>query len=197
LSFPLASLEGLPGGVAGQRAVAGGGWRQQLLLVVGAVAWLLLVIALASHDAGDPAFSTTGGGGAIRNKAGAAGAWFADLAFFLVGWSAWWLPIVTGRAWLGALAHWFRGQGGVASTAVGAHQAAVPSPERTLPAWTVWPGLALLLAASASLEWTRLWRFESGLPGATPVASWAGRSARRASTRSASSAPACSGSRCW
>ena len=166
MSYPLAAMAGGGDASGARTSPAAVGWRRQALLLVGAVAWLLLVIALVTHDAGDSAFSTTGGGGAIRNKAGSAGAWLADLAFFLVGWSAWWLPVVAGRAWLGVLAGALRGQGGVATPAFGAHPGATqPSGDRALPAWTVWPGLALLLVASASLEWTRLWRFESGLPG--------------------------------
>jgi DNA segregation ATPase FtsK/SpoIIIE, S-DNA-T family len=60
----------------------------------------------------------------------------------------WWLPLVAARAWLSALARGLRGE-----PAHGGHAAAF------------WLGLALLLAASTALESTRLYRFESLLPG--------------------------------
>ena len=53
------------------------------------------------------------------------------------------------RAWLSALAHALR-----------------PEPAASQrPQWALWVGLALLLAASAALEWTRLYRWEGLLPG--------------------------------
>jgi DNA segregation ATPase FtsK/SpoIIIE, S-DNA-T family len=116
------------------------------------VAWLLLAAGLLTHDAGDAAFTTSGSGGAVRNKAGVLGAWVADGLFFLLGFSAWWLLPVALRAWLAALARNLRG--GV--------PAAAGAP---LPRLAFWAGLALLLAASCALEWTRLYRWEGQLPG--------------------------------
>jgi S-DNA-T family DNA segregation ATPase FtsK/SpoIIIE len=153
MTFPLGSL-GADGAGAVARATSNplsARWRQQLLLVLGAVAWLLFVIALLTHDVGDPAFSTSGTGAPLHNKAGLLGAWVSDLAYFLFGFSAWWLVPVGFRAWLSSLAHGLRGE----SDAV--HGA--------LPRVAFWSGLALLLAASAALEWTRLYRWESLLPG--------------------------------
>jgi len=128
-------------------------WRVQIALLVGAVAWLLAVLALATHSAADPGFSTSGAGGALQNRAGAAGAWLSDVAFFLVGYSAWWAVLVGARAWLGGLARLLRTH----STAPGLGDAR--------PAWHLWLGLALLLAASTSLEWTRLYPFEAQVAG--------------------------------
>jgi DNA segregation ATPase FtsK/SpoIIIE, S-DNA-T family len=76
------------------------------------------------------------------------GAWASDFALFLFGHSVWWLPLVAARAWLAALARDLRGE-----------------PARSGHAATFWLGLALLLAASAALESTRLYRFEALLPG--------------------------------
>jgi len=126
------------------------GARRQLILALGFVGCCLLLLALATYHPGDPAFTTSGSGDPLRNKAGAVGAWVADLLFFLFGWTAWWLVPVTWRAWLSALARALRGP---------AAAAARP------PRWMFWLGLALLLAASCSLEWTRLYRWEAGLPG--------------------------------
>ncbi len=130
-------------------------WRAQLGLLITGVMWLLAVIALASHQANDAAFSTSGAPGVTLNKAGALGAWFSDLAFFAFGYSAWWSVAVSLRAWLGALARVLRSDAQL--------PAALPADAR--PAWLVWVGLALLLAASASLEWTRLYQWEGLVAG--------------------------------
>ncbi len=126
------------------------GGRRQLLLALGFVACVLLLLALATYHPNDPAFSTSGNGDALRNKAGGIGAWVSDLLYVLFGWSAWWLVPVTWRAWLSGLARALRGP-----------QAQAPMP----PRWMFWLGLSLLLAASCGLEWTRLYRWESALPG--------------------------------
>ena len=122
--------------------------RQQLWLLGGAVLWLLAMLALVTHHAADPGFSTSGGGGELRNQAGQAGAWASDFALFMLGHSVWWLPLVAARAWLSALARALRGE---------------PRPPGNPLAF--WLGLGLLLAASTALESTRLYRFELLLPG--------------------------------
>ena len=157
MSFPLGSLQGeaasLAGGAVGSSTGASasgvGRWRRKALLFAGAVAWLLFVLALLTHSASDPAFTTSGTGEALRNKAGVLGARVADAAYFLFGFSAWWLVPVTLRAWLAGLARLLRGD------------AAAARP----PRWLFWLGLALLLAASCALESTRLYRWEAALPG--------------------------------
>ena len=122
--------------------------RQQLWLLGGAVLWLLAMLALVTHHAADPGFSTSGGGGELRNQAGQAGAWASDFALFMLGHSVWWLPLVAARAWLSTLARALRGE---------------PRPPGNPLAF--WLGLGLLLAASTALESTRLYRFELLLPG--------------------------------
>jgi DNA segregation ATPase FtsK/SpoIIIE, S-DNA-T family len=143
------SRSGSPASAASPHHPAG--WRAQLRLLISAVLWLLALLALATHNAADPAFSTSGSAAAALNKAGLAGAWFSDLAFFLFGYSVWWAMAVGLRAWLGALARTLRGE------------ARAPDPHR--PVWLFWAGLALLLAASASLEWTRLYQWEARVAG--------------------------------
>jgi S-DNA-T family DNA segregation ATPase FtsK/SpoIIIE len=125
-------------------------WRRQALLLGGAVLWLLLLLALATHHAGDPAFSTSGDGAALRNKAGMLGAWISDLGLFLLGYSVWWLVPVGLRAWWVVLKP---------------HGPMAEPKASPLPRAAFWIGLGLLLAASSSLEWTRLYRWESHLPG--------------------------------
>ena len=150
MSFPLGSLRGdgtaaLPGAAPEQPPR----WRRQALLLAGALAWLLFLLAMVTHHPGDAAFSTSGTGDGLRNKAGLLGARLSDLALFLFGFSAWWLLPVALRAWLSALA------GTLRNAPAGS----------TPPRWMFWAGLALLLAASAALEWTRLYRWEPLLPG--------------------------------
>ena len=159
MSFPLGSLQGDSTGPIGQGAGQGTGrgagnaapeaWRPQVLLMATGLAWALFTLALATYNALDPAFTTSGTGGPVSNKVGLLGARAADMAYFLFGYSAWWLVVVSLRAWLSALARTLR-----------------PAPEpRHAPGWAFWLGLALLLAASAALEWTRLYRWEGLLPG--------------------------------
>ena len=150
MSFPLGSL-GADAAASGAPAPAGAvpRWRRQAALIVGALAWLLFVLAMATHDAADAAFSTSGTGEALRNKVGLVGARLSDLALFTAGFSAWWLVPVGLRAWLSALAGTLRAQ------------EVEPHP----PRWLFWLGLFLLVGASAALEWTRLYRWEPYLPG--------------------------------
>jgi len=124
-------------------------WRRKALVLAGALAFLLFLLAMITHDAGDAAFSTSGTGQTLRNKVGLLGARASDLVLFLFGFSAWWLVPVALRAWLSALA--------------GSLRTETPAPKA--PRWMFWLGLAMLLCASASLEWTRLYRWETHLPG--------------------------------
>ncbi len=137
-------------GIAAAHAAS---WKAQLSLLAGGVLWLLALLALVTHSATDPAFSTSGASALPYNKAGALGAWFSDLAFFLLGYSVWWLVAVSLRVWLGALARVLRG--GEAEVDSRSHW----------PRWIFWLGLVLLLCASTSLEWTRMYQWEPRLPG--------------------------------
>ncbi len=157
MTFPLGSLLRDGGSAfASQRAAElaeAPRWRPQLQLLLGGVLWLLLLLALASHRPGDPGFSTSGTGAPVGNWAGLLGAWVSDLALFLFGYSSWWLMLVGARAWLALLAGRLRGPQPQHET--GAHA----------PAWWFWAGLALLMAASCGLEWTRLYRLDGAVPG--------------------------------
>ena len=150
MSFPLGSLQGDGSAAVASPAPAGTPpWRRQLLLLASALAWVLFVLAMLTHDAADTAFTTSGTGEPPRNVVGVLGARVSDIALFLFGFSAWWLVPVALRAWLSALAGSLRGVAGPAQP----------------PRWVFWLGLALLLCASCALEWTRLYRWESLLPG--------------------------------
>ena len=159
MSFPIGSLRdsAAVGGPAAADAVltasppaAASRMRQQGLLLAGALAWSLLLLALATHHGDDTAFSTSGAHtAALHNRAGVLGARVSDALFFMFGFSAWWLLPVSLRAWLKALADLLRGS----------------APETAVPRWLFWLGLAMLLGASCALEWTRLYRWETLLPG--------------------------------
>ena len=128
------------------------GWRTQLALLFGSVIWLLAVLALATHNANDSAFSTSGQATVPLNRAGLAGAWFSDLAYFAFGYSVWWVVLVALRSGLAALATVLRGE-----------TAAVR--EERFPRWLFWVGVLLLLCASSALEWTRLYQWEPHVAG--------------------------------
>jgi S-DNA-T family DNA segregation ATPase FtsK/SpoIIIE len=136
-------------------------FANELALVAGFVVIAIWLIAMLSYSPQDAAWSTSGTGLAVMNRAGRLGAWMADMSYFLLGFSSWWCLAVCARAWLALLAQRLRGdamqpQGHVASTT----QSHTVSGRRTF-----WLGLALLLFSSTALEWTRLYRFEALLPG--------------------------------
>jgi S-DNA-T family DNA segregation ATPase FtsK/SpoIIIE len=55
---------------------------------------VILLLALLSYSPVDPAFSVAGGDGSVANRMGPAGAWFADVAFLLVGETAYLFPVL-------------------------------------------------------------------------------------------------------
>lgn len=125
--------------------------RTPLWLALTALLWALLVLALATHDLRDAAFSTSGQRALVGNRVGGFGAWLSDGLLFLFGFSAWWLPLLTLRAWLRSLAGLLR------------HDVA-PAPRWSQRArW--WVGVLLLIGASCALEWSRLYALEPRLPG--------------------------------
>jgi DNA segregation ATPase FtsK/SpoIIIE, S-DNA-T family len=127
-------------------------FAQEIALLAGLLAGGLLLMALLSHSPDDPAWSTSGTSAQVRNWAGPLGALLADWAYFLLGYSVWWCWLAGLLAWVRAVWRWLQGQGGAARTAGSA-------------TWLRWAGLVLVLIASTGLEWTRLYRLESGLPG--------------------------------
>jgi S-DNA-T family DNA segregation ATPase FtsK/SpoIIIE len=71
--------------------------REGALWVFGAVA-LLLLLALATYDPGDPGFSYTGEPGRVSNWIGPAGAWLADVFLLLFGAPSFLFPVMLGYA---------------------------------------------------------------------------------------------------
>ncbi len=137
-----------------------GKFAVELALPAGALMLAFWVLALMTYSPADTAWSTSGHGGDLVNRAGRLGAWIADASYYLFGFSAWWLVAVGCRAWLSGLASWLR------------HGAAPQLPGEGAPArnaWLTgrpafWCGLLMLLGASCLLEWTRLYSFDVLLP---------------------------------
>jgi S-DNA-T family DNA segregation ATPase FtsK/SpoIIIE len=174
MTFPLGSL----GAAAGRASPAGPAratprGRHGLVLLAAGVLWLLAVLALLTHSAADPGFSTSGTGAALHNRAGSLGAWAADLALFLFGFSVWWVVAAAAYRWVSALAALLRGDPlratgtgtGTGSDAGSALAAQARRARWVEEGWFAF-GLVLLVCASAALEWTRLYRLEPHLPGA-------------------------------
>ena len=165
MSFPLGSLSGQNGppdatGQPAARFAALSFWpftarRRGVGLVLSAAMWLLCALALWTHHAGDPGFSTSGGHGPLHNRVGVLGAWVSDLGYYLLGYSLWWGMLVAARQWLAALAAHLRAE---------SHTSEAPLQPWKRPV-VLWVGLFLLMAASAALEWTRLYSLEPRLPG--------------------------------
>ena len=146
---------------------------REVLLLLGVAVLLYWMGALASHSLADAAWSTTGQGQGLRNLGGRLGALVADISYFAVGYSVWWCVAAAAVALVRAAAGAWRkgaagGKGGSASASVAAAGGvgAESAPRRA--AWMSWLmplALVLLLAASSTLEWTRLYRLEANLPG--------------------------------
>jgi len=78
--------------------------REGSLWVLGAVGVIILV-ALWSYSPDDPGFTSTGDVGEVSNAMGAVGAWIADVFYFLVGRSAFLIPILIFFAAINAYRH--------------------------------------------------------------------------------------------
>ena len=80
--------------------------REGALIVLSAIAVYLLVSLLTYHNS-DPGWSHSGVRGPVTNVGGVAGAWFADVFLYLLGFLAYLFPIMVGYSgWLV-----FRGRG--------------------------------------------------------------------------------------
>jgi len=131
-------------------------FTREVGLILGLVGLIFWMAALLSYSPQDAAWSTSGnpevasGSQAARNWGGHLGAWVADASYFLLGFSVWWALAAGFRAWLLSVTRGLRGDF---------------SPLGVSSRIRFWLGLLLLLAVSAALEWSRLYRFEFRLPG--------------------------------
>ena len=165
-----------------------------VLGIVALIVWLLALVTYSPQDAAWSTSGggvAPGGELPVHNRAGKLGAWVADLSYYLLGYSVWWAVAAGVKAWLATLANWMRGNEPLAAPASGqtiqamqgggyqrhlqsAQSAQVPVARTRLQVlgaalsssrFAFWLALLLLLACSVSLEWSRLYRLEAGLPG--------------------------------
>jgi S-DNA-T family DNA segregation ATPase FtsK/SpoIIIE len=132
----------------------------ELALLGGFLLLLLMGMALLSYTQQDAAWSTSGLGSVIRNRLGVLGAWFADLAYFMLGFSAWLCLAVGFRVWFAVLVQRLR-----AGTSQAPAEGAAPSPPRRAVSLQFWLGVGALVWGATALEWSRMYRFEAYLPG--------------------------------
>ena len=59
-------------------------------LLAGLVALVFWILALLSYSVSDAAWSSSGAGGLVNDRAAQPGAWVADLSYFGLGFSVWW-----------------------------------------------------------------------------------------------------------
>jgi len=121
----------------------------ELILVAAFVGLAWWFVSLLTYSAQDAAWSTSGTGAPALNRGGWLGAWLADVNYFLLGYSCWWLFAAAALTAWGALR---RRLHKVPDSTAGSRRA-------------FWPALAVLLIASSGLEWSRLYAFEAHLPG--------------------------------
>jgi S-DNA-T family DNA segregation ATPase FtsK/SpoIIIE len=78
-------------------------FTQEIALTLGFVFLLFWLIALISHNAQDPAWTTSGASAHLFNWGGKLGAWLSDLSYFLFGYSVVWAYGAAFMSWLTAL----------------------------------------------------------------------------------------------
>ena len=139
-------------------------FANELGLVLGLLLLVFWLIALLSYSTQDVAWSTSGSGEPLRNRAGLLGAWLADSSYFLLGFSVWWCLAAGLRLWLSGLAEWLRDRELMTTGKSGASSASRVS-RFTSSRLAFWLGLVLLLSASTNLEWSRFYSLEAHLPG--------------------------------
>ena len=150
MSYSHASSNGgLP---SSPRTVPIAGFRRfasEIGLVVGFIALLVWLIAMWTYSPGDVAWSTSGNGGVTGNRLGRFGALLADAHYFAFGFSAWWIGLWGIRLWVISMR--------------GRLRAERPDGSAKKP-FLNGIGLVILLSASCSLEWARLYSLQPHLP---------------------------------
>ena len=139
---------------------AGHKFAHEIALLLGVVALLFWLLSMLSYSQADAAWSTSGSASSLSqatiNWGGKLGARLADASYYVLGFSVWWCVLAALLAWLSSLARWLRG---------GQRPEPAHSGWHLSPRALFWLGLVVLLLASCTLEWTRLYRFEARLPG--------------------------------
>ena len=147
-------------------------FAQEISLFVTALVLLFWLTALLTYSVTDSAWSTSGVGDHIQNWMGRVGAWLADLTYFLTGFSAWWLVLGAWNLWRISVLRWMqppiesevkpRSSRSKVEVVSPSTRALLLMKLRRSGRVLAWFGL---LAASATLEWTRLHSLDVHLPG--------------------------------
>ena len=147
-------------------------FAQEISLFVTALVLLFWLTALLTYSVTDSAWSTSGVGDHIHNWMGRVGAWLADLTYFLTGFSAWWLVLGAWNLWRISVLRWMqppiesevkpRSSRSKIEVVSPSTRALLLMKLRRSGRVLAWFGL---LAASATLEWTRLHSLDVHLPG--------------------------------
>ena len=132
---------------------------QEIALVLGGLILVFWVLALVSYSSNDAAWSTTGLGSVTRNWGGRIGANVADLSYYFFGFSIWWCVAAMASTWFVWFRHWLRHEKTLSNGDERKSQFWLPTRVR------FWRGLVILLCVSTAIEWSRLYRFETYLPG--------------------------------
>ena len=140
-------------------------------LVVAALTGMLLLVLL-TYTRADPGWSNTELGGPVHNLGGKIGAYVADLALYLFGFSAYlWVMLGAVAVWRGW--HFVKEQASSKSNATSntrSRRSAVNSVSEAdengsgLARWERWVGFGLLLLGACGLESSRLYSLQSPLP---------------------------------
>ena len=138
--------------------VSTGRFANEFYLLTGFLLLVLWLLALLSYAPQDAAWSTSGVGLPMANRLGRLGAWVADVGYFVLGFSVWWCVAAALRVWLSLLALRLR----VDDLQEAPARAGLLSRDGRLAFWC---GLILLVSASTSMEWARLYSLENHLPG--------------------------------
>jgi S-DNA-T family DNA segregation ATPase FtsK/SpoIIIE len=117
------------------------------LLLVAAAGYLLLI--LLTHHAKDPSFTHSATHAVVQNAGGYVGARLSDIMLMLFGWSAYWWVVLC-----------------LYTVVRGYRRIEVSEKIEPRPLLLSLAGFALLLVASAALEYLRMQSYGSGLPQA-------------------------------
>ena len=120
----------------------------------GAAAMLYLFMVFVSYDRLDPAWSHSAASGDPRNWGGQLGAYLADIALYLLGFSAWWLLVWMA---LSLVRNWRELQ----QTRLAIFTEDPPNP---IVPWIRAAGVLIFLTGSISIEALRMTRFGPLLP---------------------------------
>ena len=115
--------------------------------IVGALAVVALASVLATYTRSDPGFSHSATDAAVANLGGRIGAWVADVAHMVLGYSSW-LLVVGGAAW----------------AMRGFRRLHAPYAQRGLPDWVQAIGFVVLLVGCSGIESLRLQWIAGQLP---------------------------------